>query len=487
MKKWSKVWIVFCVLTVGSIFPMQAQFLKNLKKAVENVGKEVDKVMENSSDVNSSQSNEGNAVQQEVKEQNLELEGLPCGNFGTDVAKETCVSFHETASTKKIVLDETYGMNCGDFSCGLAFIHTNKNGSFYINEKGDKVFEVSDKSIYNRADMEKMKFGNNRVIDCIDKENGRMVYKAILYDNNGKVVKQLSNIEKASNFVDGVALVKTRPAKFTEKPVLKYINTAGEFVFPHLNIEGWYGDLVNRPLCEGLAAYQKRSTGNKMVWGFRDANGKEVIPAEYLEVLDFHDGMAAVCQMVGEVEKWGYIDTTGKLVIPCTYTVKPGSFSDGYAVVCNKNKEQFYIDKGGNIVKGPFKYGGDVTERITSFHNGYALLYQQMAGYGIGYTFVLDTSFNKVAYFKNFDSSREDDGKNGGYALRDEYILGIDRFGTTRYTLVSLKGDLMYDDLFSDFHEDKALYVTNYRNANRVSSYVNRKGEILVQFVRNEF
>lgn len=101
MKKWSKVWIVFCVLTVGSIFPMQAQFLKNLKKAVENVGKEVDKVMGNSSDVNSSQSNEGNAVQQEVKEQNLELEGLPCGNFGTDVAKETCVSFHETASTKK--------------------------------------------------------------------------------------------------------------------------------------------------------------------------------------------------------------------------------------------------------------------------------------------------------------------------------------------------------------------------------------------------
>ena len=71
--------------------------------------------------------------------------------------------------------------------------------------------------------------------------------------------------------------------------------------------------------------------------------------------------------------------------------------------------------------------------------------------------------------------------------LNDEYILGIDRFGTTRYTIISLNGDLMYDDLFSDFHEGKALYITDYQYENRVSSYVNRKGEILIQFVRNEF
>lgn len=483
MRKCSRVWIVFCVWTVGNIFPMQAQFLKNLKKAVDNVSKEVEKVTGNSLGNNSSQSIKLNTTQQK----NEEFDGLPCGNFGTDAAKQTCTFFQETATTKKIVLDETYGMLCGDFSCGLAFIHTTKNGSFYINEKGNKVFEVSNKSLYNFRDMEKMKFGNNRVMDCINKENGNFVYKAILYDNNGKVVKVLSNIEKASNFVDGVALVRTHPVKFSDKPVLKYINTEGEFIFPHLNIEGWYDDLVNRPLCEGLAAYQKRLASNKIMWGFRDANGKEVIPAEYLEVLDFHDGMAAVCQKVGEVKKWGYIDTSGKLVIPCIYSVKPSSFSDGYAVVLNKNNEQFYIDKSGNIVKGPFKYGDAVSERVSSFHNGYALLYQQKAGYGIGDTFILNTSFDKIAYFKGFDSAKEDNGRDGGYILNDEYILGIDRFGTTRYTIISLNGDLMYDDLFSDFHEGKALYITDYQYENRVSSYVNRKGEILIQFVRNEF
>ena len=98
--------------------------------------------------------------------------------------------------------------------------------------------------------------------------------------------------------------------------------------------------------------------------------------------------MAAVCGKVGEVEKWGFIDTTGKLVIPLTYTIQPKSFSDGYAVIANKEKEQFYIDKTGTIIKGPFKYGDDMSERISSFHNGHALLYQQEVGRGIGHTFI---------------------------------------------------------------------------------------------------
>ena len=74
------------------------------------------------------------------------------------------------------------------------------------------------------------------------------------------------------------------------------------------------------------------------------------------ECLDFSDGLAAVCKKVGEVEKWGYIDVTGKVVIPFTYTKKPSSFSDGYALVENKNEEQFYIDKTGTHLKRQRKF-----------------------------------------------------------------------------------------------------------------------------------
>ena len=357
--KMKKIFILCIVMAMCSPDNTNAQsFFKKIKKAVE-------KELKATSNENQS-SKESNAAGQQSTDETLK--GLFHGNFGTDGSKKTLVEIHETSATKRIILDKASGIRCGEFSCGLAFIHTPKNGSFYINEQGDNVFSVSDKDIYNQKAMTNMRFSDNRVIDCIEKENGTYVYKAILYDNEGKVVKQLDNIKKASNFVDGVALVCTNPIKFGDKPFLKYINTKGEFIFPNLNIEGWYEDLVNRPLCDGLAAYQKRSDSGKMVWGFRDINGKEVIPATYLQVLDFSDGMAAVCGKVGEVEKWGFIDTTGKLVIPLTYTIQPKSFSDGYAVIANKEKEQFYIDKTGTIIKGPFKYGDDMSERISSFH-----------------------------------------------------------------------------------------------------------------------
>ncbi len=458
-------------------------FLKKIKKAVE---KEL-KVTSNEKQ----SSDEGNAAVQQPTDDTLK--GLYHGNFGTDGSKETLVEIHETSATKKIILDKASGIRCGEFSCGLAFINTPKNGSFYINEQGDKVFSVSDKDIHNQNAMTNMRFNDNRVIDCIEKENGTYVYKAILYDNEGKIVKQLNNIEKASNFVNGVATVCTHPTKFGDKRFLKYINTKGEFVFPNLNIEGWSGDLVNRPLCDGLAAYQKRSDSNKMVWGFRDINGKEIVPATYLHVLDFSDGMAAVCGKVGEVEKWGFIDTTGKLIIPLTYAVQPKSFSDGYAVIENKEKEQFYIDKTGAIIKGPFKYGDDMSERISSFHNGYALLYQQEVGRGIGQTFVIDKNFNKTAYFDNFDASKESTEGNiiqsgtQGYFFNGGYIIGLDKFGDTRYTFISQKGDLAYDNLCSDFYEEKALYTTNLRTTAEKSSYINRKGEIIIQFVESSF
>lgn len=458
-------------------------FLNRIKKAVEKELKSTNNEKQTPSESNKS----------EEQTTDKALKGLYHGNFGTDRSTETLVKIHETSATKKIVLDVASGIQCGEFSCGLAFINTPKNGSFYINEQGEKVFTVSDKDIYNNRYLRTMKFGDNRVIDCIDKENGTYVYKAILYDTEGKIVKQLNNIEEATNFVDGVAIVRTHPTKFGENSVMKYINTKGEFVFPNLNVAPWFGDLVNRPLRDGLAAYQKRSGSNQMLWGFRDVNGKEVIPAKYLQVLDFSDGMAAVCGTVGQVEKWGFIDTTGKLVIPLTYTIQPKPFSDGYAIITNKNKEQFYIDKTGTIVKGPFGHSDGIYESISSFHNGYALHYRQEVGCGIGRTFVIDKSFNKVAYFDGLEANKEStedeiiqEGTDG-FFFNGEHIVRLDKFGTTRYTFLSQKGDLIYDGLCSDFYEGKALYISDLRYTTERSSYINREGEIIIRFIENEF
>lgn len=77
-----------------------------------------------------------------------------------------------------------------------------------------------------------------------------------------------------------------------------------------------------------MGAYAQKAVQLGKLWGFEDAGGKSVIPAQFDEARDFNDGMAAVKK--GKL--WGFIDETGKLVIDYKYkAVMP--FNDGYAVV----------------------------------------------------------------------------------------------------------------------------------------------------------
>ena len=84
-------------------------------------------------------------------------------------------------------------------------------------------------------------------------------------------------------------------------------------------------------------------------WGFKDENGKEVIPPIYTEALNFKEDMAAV-EMNG---LFGYINRENVLVIPYKYDAA-GSFSEGWANVALGEKCG-YIDKTGKETV-PFIY-----------------------------------------------------------------------------------------------------------------------------------
>lgn len=109
---------------------------------------------------------------------------------------------------------------------------------------------------------------------------------------------------------------------------------------------------------------EKFSKGGK--YGFRDKNGKVVIPAKYYDVGDFSEGLAAV-EVAGEKftigQRWGYIDKTGSMVIPPQYC-NAKKFSEGLAAV-QKEKGYGYIDKAGDIVI-PMRYtnGFDFTNGL---------------------------------------------------------------------------------------------------------------------------
>ena len=84
-------------------------------------------------------------------------------------------------------------------------------------------------------------------------------------------------------------------------------------------------------------------------WGFKDENGKEVIPPIYTEALNFREDMAAV-EMNG---LFGYINRENVLVIPYKYDTA-GSFSEGWANV-TLGEKCGYIDKDGKETV-PFIY-----------------------------------------------------------------------------------------------------------------------------------
>ena len=84
-------------------------------------------------------------------------------------------------------------------------------------------------------------------------------------------------------------------------------------------------------------------------WGFKDENGKEVIPPIYTEALNFKEDMAAV-EMNG---LFGYINRENVLVIPYKYDTA-GSFSEGWANV-SLGEKCGYIDQNGKETV-PFIY-----------------------------------------------------------------------------------------------------------------------------------
>ncbi len=99
-----------------------------------------------------------------------------------------------------------------------------------------------------------------------------------------------------------------------------------------------------------------------LLFGFINKDGKMVVPKKYLDATEFSEGLAWVMNH----DERGYVDTNGRMVLPWDTTGFGSSFSEGLAVMTNKNDRFGYIDKQGKTVI-PFIY-----DEVTPFINGLA-------------------------------------------------------------------------------------------------------------------
>ena len=279
---------------------------------------------------------------------------MGCGVITTQAQQMTPqYKIHETPSTKTIVIDGGALLLC-PFSNDRACVKW-KKGWFVIDSEGNKVFDLPQG--YKPKGWKQNLDGDFK---CMYDHNRLMVFSqdkkcAIIYDENGNVVKNFDNIKNASAFVDGVALLKTlekKPGQYLEDVVWCYIDTLGNILSKNLPGSGYSStDYRVFPYRNDLAAVYDSKKG---CWGFRNRLCQWAFEPIYGgfgadDGGGFYHGLSRARDK--QTDKWGYINISGKWVIQPMFTNRPGNFvAGGVALVTDKSECHHLIDKTGKII-----------------------------------------------------------------------------------------------------------------------------------------
>lgn len=210
--------------------------------------------------------------------------------------------------------DDYGSRGTGVFSEGLAAVYLDNETACYINEQGEVV--IPPFKAYRAGDFH----GGIAPIEFNKKEIS-------FINKKGDVVVPPSK-GRCRNYTEGLFCVEGSGG-------IWLMNSQCEYIVPK---EGWG---LRGLFSEGLMGYFNVA---ERKWGFINVEGKVVIPAQYDDIKDFGDGLAAV----NIDNKWGFVNKEGELVIPCQFD-RADSFSEGLAAVCINNKWGF-INKEGEIV-----------------------------------------------------------------------------------------------------------------------------------------
>lgn len=307
-----------------------------------------------------------------------------------------------TENTKRVVLpdfDTDYQFHDGMLA--IRNRQTNKWG--FIDTEGNLVIDF----LWHG---ESPRFNNG--VAVVGKSGSQGVVQRIgtwyIINKNGDVVKEFpKEVSKVSQFTDGYAyVIENLNNKFY------YINTQGKPIFDSYSCRyssnGMRSANFNlRPFSDGLVALYNPAIQR---WGFVDKTGNDIIPANFSEVGNFSEGLAAVRFPATETNasKWGYINKQGNVAIEPIFTNPVSEFSDGYAIATQTNKKQVYINKSGQKASPEYK-------QAYPFKNGTALVHQDNKNIGI-----IDKDFNFLAD-KLLTSETVHISPSGQDTIRDTY------------------------------------------------------------------
>ena len=128
---------------------------------------------------------------------------------------------------------------------------------------------------------------------------------------------------------------------------------------------------------DALTSFHERFAGviKEGKWGYINSDGEEVISCKYDGASPFSEGLA--CVYIGDDMSIEFIDEKGNTVIKGYHgfamnggmTYAPLTFKNGVCCVSDKEHNDVWIDKKGNIVNEPQNYDEDFTSDGTERFN----------------------------------------------------------------------------------------------------------------------
>lgn len=208
----------------------------------------------------------------------------------------------------------TSNLKADEFSDGAALLRDPEGiPMFYIDKEGNKL----NIPVYKSSGS--FSGGLAAVVYGEEEQNSGYV------DKSGKMV--ISNLLSASDLNDGLGAVAYRTGEKEYR--VGIIDATGKFVADNLPYDSYSSEgVVNGYLT--VLKYEK--SGGKMLQhaGVIDKNGRQIIPAEYYWIWDYHDGLFGVRDTEDENYRIGFMDTTGQWVIEPKFKAV-SSFTNGLA------------------------------------------------------------------------------------------------------------------------------------------------------------
>jgi len=217
--------------------------------------------------------------------------------------------------------------------------------------------------------------------------------------------------------------------------------------------------------------------GFKILYGFVDVKGKDVIPVKFQEVRDFSEGLAAVKLN----DKWGFIDTLGNTVIDFQFTEEPMPFSNGRTFVKGTNYKFGLLDKTGKLLVEP------TYKQVFPFNDGVATVSIMDDNYQTTFS-IIDLNGKPVKAYKPTGKDKDIITFHSGFS---EGLAVAQRGYAYEFGFIDAKGKVAIDYKFNQlkpFNSGLAYAETYNKKDNKTTKgFIDKKGKFVILIEKRMF